>query len=126
MSSSVIGPVLPAMSFVPARMTTAFGFRLRTSGRKRMSICGVVWPLMPRLDVALAREELAEALLGPHVGDRVAHEHDVDRSDGAIGVAVAGKLRPVAQPARRWWQRRGVPLASSGQPRSAGGSGAAC
>ena len=48
MSSSLIGPVLPAMSFVPARITTAFGFRSMTSRRNRTSICGVVWPLMPR------------------------------------------------------------------------------
>ena len=47
-SSLVIGPVLPAMSLVPARMTTALGFSSMTSGRNRISICGVVWPLMPR------------------------------------------------------------------------------
>ena len=47
-SSLVIGPVLPAMSLVPARMTTALGFRSITSGRNRINICGVVWPLMPR------------------------------------------------------------------------------
>jgi hypothetical protein len=36
------------MSFVPARITTTLGLRSTTSGRKRMSICGVVCPLMPR------------------------------------------------------------------------------
>ena len=45
---AVMGPVLPAMSLVPARITTTFGWSAMTSGRKRMSICGVVWPLMPR------------------------------------------------------------------------------
>src|SRR5262245_49311530 len=48
MSSFVIGPVLPAMSLVPARMMTAFGLRASTSGLNRISICGVVWALMPR------------------------------------------------------------------------------
>jgi len=47
-SSSVIGPVLPAMSLVPARITTTRGARAITSGLNRSSICGVVWPLMPR------------------------------------------------------------------------------
>ena len=46
--SKVMGPVLPAMSLVPARITTTFGLSAITSGRKRISICGVVWPLMPR------------------------------------------------------------------------------
>jgi hypothetical protein len=46
--SSVIGPVLPAMSLVPPRITTALGLSAMTSGRIRISICGVVWPLMPR------------------------------------------------------------------------------
>src|SRR5688572_16494821 len=39
-SSLLIGPVLPAMSFVPARMTTARGFRAITSGLNLRSICG--------------------------------------------------------------------------------------
>jgi hypothetical protein len=47
--SRLTGPALPAMSFVPARITTASGRRARTSGRKRSSICEVVWPPMPRL-----------------------------------------------------------------------------
>ena len=47
--SSVSGPVLPAMSLVPARITTTLGWSAITSCRKRTSICGVVWPLMPRL-----------------------------------------------------------------------------
>ena len=46
--SSVDGPVLPATSFVPAKITTTFGFSPMTSCRKRTSICGVVWPLIPR------------------------------------------------------------------------------
>ncbi len=44
----VDGPVLPAMSFVPARITTTAGSSAMTSWRKRTSSCGVVWPLMPR------------------------------------------------------------------------------
>src|SRR5208283_3841567 len=44
-----VGPVLPAMSLVPARMTTTLGSRAITSARKRSSIWGVVCPLMPRL-----------------------------------------------------------------------------
>jgi len=48
-SSLVIGPVAsPEMSLTPAKMMTAFGFNARTSGRMRSSICGVVWPLIPR------------------------------------------------------------------------------
>ena len=47
--SGVIGPVFPAMSLVPARITTAAGCSAITSARKRSSICGVVWALMPRL-----------------------------------------------------------------------------
>ncbi len=49
MVSRLTGPVFPAMSFVPARMTTTSGARSITSGRKRRSICDVVWPPMPRL-----------------------------------------------------------------------------
>src|SRR5262245_17180175 len=45
---SVEGPVLPAMSLVPARMTTTLGLRANTSGLNRISIWGVVWPLIPR------------------------------------------------------------------------------
>jgi hypothetical protein len=46
--SRVDGPVLPAMSFVPPRITTTAGLSATTSWRKRSSICGVVCPLMPR------------------------------------------------------------------------------
>ncbi len=46
--STLTGPALPAMSFVPARITTAFGWSSITSARKRRSICAVVWPPMPR------------------------------------------------------------------------------
>jgi hypothetical protein len=49
MSESRLGPVLPAMSLVPARMTTTSGSSARTSARNRTSICGVVCPPMPRL-----------------------------------------------------------------------------
>ena len=44
----VAGPVFPAMSLVPARITTTAGLSATTSCRKRISICGVVCPLMPR------------------------------------------------------------------------------
>ena len=46
---SVAGPVLRAMSLVPASTMSAAGFRLITSGNMRTSICAVVWPLIPRL-----------------------------------------------------------------------------
>ena len=46
--SSVLGPVFPAISFIPARITTTEGLRLMTSGLNLISIWGVVWPLMPR------------------------------------------------------------------------------
>ncbi|MNT65439.1 hypothetical protein D3C72_2034220 [compost metagenome] len=45
----VAGPVLPAMSLVPARITTTSGRSASTSCEKRTSICAVVCPLMPRL-----------------------------------------------------------------------------
>ena len=45
----VTGPVLPAISFVPAKITTAFGCRSITSALNLTSICAVVWPLIPRL-----------------------------------------------------------------------------
>ena len=47
-SPASTGPVLPAMSLVPARITTTAGLSATTSCRKRISICGVVCPLMPR------------------------------------------------------------------------------
>src|SRR6266849_6766540 len=46
MSPSDMGPVLPAMSFVPARMTTTWGCRSITSCRKRASIGGQTTPQM--------------------------------------------------------------------------------
>ena len=51
--SGVSGPVLPAMSLVPARITTTFGFSSITSCRNRTSICGVVCPLIPRFTYGL-------------------------------------------------------------------------
>jgi hypothetical protein len=48
-------------------------------------------------DVALAREELPEARLRPGVGDRVAHEDDVNGTDGAVCLAIPGEVRPVAK-----------------------------
>jgi hypothetical protein len=66
--SSVIGPVLPAMSLVPASSTTTRGLKASTSGRSRTSICGVVWPPMPP-DVGLPWKERAEAGLRPRIGD---------------------------------------------------------
>ena len=40
--STVIGPVLPEMSLVPASSTITFGLCASTSARSRSSICGVV------------------------------------------------------------------------------------
>ncbi len=73
--SAVIGPVLPAMSLVPARIITTFGCRSITSCRKRTSICGVVWPADAAVDVWLAGEGLVQM---PALGDRVAHENPRD------------------------------------------------
>ncbi len=47
-AASLVGPVLPAMSLVPARMWTTRGRSAITSGRNRSSIWGLVWPLIPR------------------------------------------------------------------------------
>src|SRR4029079_3182095 len=88
-SSLVIGPVLPAISLVPARMTTAFGCKSMTSRRKRISICAYVccwvqvvgggpepnrhrgWPRAadPPIDVGLARKDPAISRLLPSIGD---------------------------------------------------------
>ena len=46
--SGVIGPVFPAMSFVPAMMCTTLGFSATTSVIMRSTICELVWPPMPR------------------------------------------------------------------------------
>ena len=43
-----MGPLFRAMSLMPARMTTTWGFRSITSLRKRASIWTVVCPLIPR------------------------------------------------------------------------------
>ena len=40
--SRVIGPVFPAISFIPPIITTLFGFKLTTSDVNLTSICGVV------------------------------------------------------------------------------------
>ena len=45
---AVIGPVLPAMSFVPAMMCTTRGLSATTSLIIRSTICELVWPPMPR------------------------------------------------------------------------------
>ena len=46
--SSSIGPLLRAMSFVPARITTARGRSATTSHWNRANICAVTCPLIPR------------------------------------------------------------------------------
>ena len=64
----VEGPVLPATSLVPARITTTCGFSASTSCGKRSSICAVVWPLMPRLSQPLpAKNEALPSLPQPSV-----------------------------------------------------------
>ena len=45
----VEGPVFPAISLVPAKITTTLGFRSITSCLKRNNIWGVVCPLIPLL-----------------------------------------------------------------------------
>ena len=57
--SNVDGPVLPAMSLVPASTIIAAGFKSITSGNSLTNICGVVWPLMPRFTYALAGNDSA-------------------------------------------------------------------
>ena len=51
--SAVSGPVFRATSLVPASTTIAAGFSSMTSGYMRTSICGVVWPPMPRFTYGL-------------------------------------------------------------------------
>ena len=46
--SKVIGPVFSAISFIPAKITTALGFKFTTSGMNLINICGVVCPPIPR------------------------------------------------------------------------------
>ena len=92
------------MSLVPARMTTTFGLRSRTSCRNRTSICGVVWPLMPRPTYGLPVKKPPKRGLRPRVGDRVAHEDDARvarrrRGHGPVRVAIARQVRPVARAA---------------------------
>ncbi len=101
--SSVIGPVLPAMSFVPARMTTAFGLERDHVGPEpdehlRRRLAADAAP-----DVGLPGEERAEPRLRPRVGDGIAHEDDawLARTRGgqrAIRVAVPREVGPVAEP----------------------------
>src|SRR6266571_3777552 len=93
MSSFEIGPVLPAMSLVPASITTAFGSRLITSCRNRTSICEVVCPPIPRLMYGLPGKDSAMF----QIGDGISKE---DRStlsrrrrfEGGVGIAIARKL----------------------------------
>ena len=103
-SSLVIGPVLPAMSLVPARMTTAFGFRSITSGRNRISICGVVWPLIPRptYDLFFVKKSPKR---GCGQASVIESPMNTTRDSPAAGLrqravllAIAAELRPVPQP----------------------------
>ena len=74
MEVGVVGPVLPAISFVPARITTTFGCSAITSGQKRTNICGVVWPLMPRFTYGLPGKNTPVGC-PQRVCDGIAHEH---------------------------------------------------
>ena len=47
--SKVDGSIFPAISFVPAKITTTDGLRLIISVLNRTNICEVVGPAMPRL-----------------------------------------------------------------------------
>ena len=95
--SSVIGPVLPAMSLVPARITTTFGrerddVRPHPDQHLRRGLRADA-----AADIVLAGEERAEARLRPVIGDRVAHEDHIGARHRPIGVPIATDLRPVAQ-----------------------------
>ena len=63
----VIGPLFCARSFVPARITTACGWRLITSARKRQSIWPVTCPPMPRQAKLFAVKNSGWALSHPSV-----------------------------------------------------------
>ena len=76
-SAAVIGPVLPAMSLVPAMMCTALRPQRDDVAHHPQHHLRLVWPPMPR-SIAAAREE-AGTLVVPAFGDRIAHEDDVDR-----------------------------------------------
>ena len=94
------------MSFVPARMTTTFGFSPITSWRNRTSICGDVWPSMPRLKYGFPGKNSAQR--APGLGNLIAEEHHALLAgrrgpDLAVVAAVARQARPVRQqmPIRR-------------------------
>lgn len=91
-----IGPLFCARSFVPARITTACGWRLITSARKRQSIWPVTCPPIPRQAKLFAVKNSGWALSHP-VGDRVAHEHHRGRGrELRIGFGIAAVVGPVA------------------------------
>ena len=72
-SASDIGPVLPAMSLVPARMTTTLGSQVDDVGAEANQHLGRSLSADAAIDVGLAGEGLVEL---PDVGDGVAHEDD--------------------------------------------------
>ena len=61
--SVVEKPLFPAISFIPARIITTVGFNAMTSALKRISICGVVCPLIPRLTYFLSAKKLGSTVL---------------------------------------------------------------
>ena len=111
-SCAVIGPVLCAMSLVPAMMCTTRGFNAMTSACMRTSSCGVVCALMPRPTLPFEKNSGVGAR--PALGDRIAEEHRVHlraaRDQLCVVVAITREPRPVREQQRRLQRRRGVGL----------------
>src|SRR3982751_6555020 len=102
--SSVDGPVLPAMSLVPASITTTLGFNATTSGRKRTSICGVVCPLIPRLMYGFPANMVGKYCCQPSVIEFPMKTTRFSPFAGGTTVALASRyLARFAQSVRSCW-----------------------
>ena len=77
------------LDWVPARITTTFGLSAITSGRKRISICGVVCPLMPRLIYGLPGKNWPYFLPQPSVIESPMKTTRSSLAAGAVTVALA-------------------------------------
>ena len=92
-----------------------------------MSICGVVWPLMPRPTYPLPVKNVPTEAR-PRIGHRVAHEDDPRlvrrrRGERAVLIAIASEDGRVALPPSLR-PRLTSAVASSGQLGTGGGAGA--
>jgi hypothetical protein len=101
MSSFVTGPVLPAMSLVPASRTSTFGVVRQDVGTKADEHLWGRLAADVSIQIPPARKEPAAALVVPGVGNRVAQKDHRDRGAGAfhffIGHPVTRQVRPVAK-----------------------------